>query len=78
MREVFNPQAPQLSDVPYDILAGIPSSNKNYQGSLDGALAGKTLEERQMEFEIYQKVRGGNNNIDIPGSTARMASIDPR
>ena len=46
MKEVFSPLPPQLNDVPYDILAGVPSSNKNYQGSLDGALTGKTYEER--------------------------------
>ena len=78
MREVmFEPLVHQPSDVDYDILAGVPSANKNYVGSLDGAFNSKSVEERNKEFETYQQVRGGNNNRDIPGTTAKMAQIDP-
>ena len=79
MQDVFNPLVHQPSDIDYDILAGVPSSNKNYQGSLDGAFNSLPAEERQKYLEQYQKVRGTNNvNHDIPGATAKMASVDPK
>ena len=79
MQDVFNPQQHQPSEIDYDILAGVPPPNKNYQGSLDGAFNSLSPEERQKYLEQYQKVRGTNNvNHDIPGATARMASVDPK
>ena len=78
MQDVFNPQVHQPSEIDYDILAGVPSSNQNYQGSLDGAFNSLSLEERQKYFESYQKNRGTNNDHDIPGATAKMASVDPK